>query len=316
MPEFRRRLPDHRWHALKELTDSASSNLWKDLLSLWRPSGSSSGRYGLRLAIRDCTMNFYRLGQSISCVRFDRNKSPYFEIHAKYVRPEIKSDAYARVHGATVRFPDGSKVAYAGLPMLKSWIEASDRHKDAEKVFVDELLAHNADAVDVEMGLPGDAGASGARRIDLVVLESAHGTEFIVPWEVKLISNSSLKCKDPTDDDMPKVRKQLRVYREFLSDDIRKGEVASAYHDTCQMLRGFHTNASRWFTIPDLGSVIMKSSMEPPFVEDFARLVVFDDGSYSRAAWSDHEAVLRGKQVPLVVVSAPCVLSRDMTPIV
>lgn len=316
MPAFRRRLPGHRWQALKDLIDTEGQNIWKDLMSLWRPSGSPSGSHGLRLAIRDCSLNFYRLGQSIACVRFDRRKSPYFELHSKYVRPDLKSDEYVRVVGADVQFADGATTPYGGLAMLKAWIENSDRHKDAEKVFVDGLIALNANAVDVEMGLPGDAGTKGAKRIDLVILEQAYGTEFVVPWEVKLISNSGLKCKNAIGDDLPAVRKQLRVYREFLSDEVRKGEVAAAYHDACQMLGGFYFNASRQFSVPDLGPLIKAAWREPPFVEDAARLVIFDDGSYPKEKWTEHEAVLRSKGVPLVVVTEPCELSRAMAPIV
>jgi hypothetical protein len=48
---------------------SRQSHWWKDLLTLWRPSGQPTKEdYGLRLAIRDGYMNFYRRGQSVARV--------------------------------------------------------------------------------------------------------------------------------------------------------------------------------------------------------------------------------------------------------
>lgn len=64
---------------------------WRDLLSLWRPAGVPSGDDGLRLAVRNGYLNFYRLGQSVGRVEVKRGELVCF-VHAKYVRPESRNE--------------------------------------------------------------------------------------------------------------------------------------------------------------------------------------------------------------------------------
>lgn len=55
------------------------------MLKLWRPSGVESGSDGLRLAIRNDYLNFYRLGQSIARVEINSQGIPTAITHFKYV---------------------------------------------------------------------------------------------------------------------------------------------------------------------------------------------------------------------------------------
>src|SRR3954454_8464117 len=62
---------------------------WPELLRLWRPAGvpidaGAPADLGVRLAVRKGYLNFYRYGQSVGKVAFDRSGHPYVELHAKY----------------------------------------------------------------------------------------------------------------------------------------------------------------------------------------------------------------------------------------
>jgi hypothetical protein len=56
------------WSVFESAASSDKPHWFQDLLKLWRPSGHCSGVDGLRVAIRDGYLNFYRLGQSIARV--------------------------------------------------------------------------------------------------------------------------------------------------------------------------------------------------------------------------------------------------------
>jgi hypothetical protein len=75
------------WPAFENAASSIEPQWFKDLLPLWRPSGQCSGAAGLRIAIRNGYLNFYRLGQSIArvgCVSGELRA----DVHYKYVLRE------------------------------------------------------------------------------------------------------------------------------------------------------------------------------------------------------------------------------------
>ena len=94
---FERGLTD--WDAFEKAATSTESHWFKDLLSLWRPSGHSSGTTGLRLAIRNNYLNFYRLGQSVARVHCVSGELRAY-VHYKYVlgaRSEYSGPLYLRL---------------------------------------------------------------------------------------------------------------------------------------------------------------------------------------------------------------------------
>ena len=60
--------------AARRLPQDNPGHWFLDLLRLWRPAGEPSGDYGLRLAVRDGYLNFYRQGQSIAKVSIVRGQ--------------------------------------------------------------------------------------------------------------------------------------------------------------------------------------------------------------------------------------------------
>jgi hypothetical protein len=74
--------------ALEGFADHPEGGWWRDLLRLWRPAGvpidtDDPNDLGLRLAVRNGYLNFYRQGQSVGKVAFDRSGRPCVDLHAK-----------------------------------------------------------------------------------------------------------------------------------------------------------------------------------------------------------------------------------------
>jgi hypothetical protein len=74
-------------NAFENAAKSDEPHWFKDLLSLWRPSGHCSGAEGLRIAIRNGYLNFYRLGQSVARV-YCVSGELVADVHYKYVLRE------------------------------------------------------------------------------------------------------------------------------------------------------------------------------------------------------------------------------------
>jgi hypothetical protein len=85
MSVFMRGLHPDALESLRQLTSESGENWWKDLISVWKPSGSVARVSGLRLALRHNYLNFYSRGQSVARVGFSRACQPYVETHVKYV---------------------------------------------------------------------------------------------------------------------------------------------------------------------------------------------------------------------------------------
>ena len=100
---------------------SRQDHWWKDLLTLWRPSGQVTGDDGLRLAIRDGYMNFYRRGQSVARVGINKEGQLALSVHAKYVLPEIdlpsvQGQEYVTLTATSlVRRTEHPKLTYEGV---------------------------------------------------------------------------------------------------------------------------------------------------------------------------------------------------------
>jgi hypothetical protein len=146
MGEFTRTLRPNALEALRRLAEGPDENWWKDLLGLWRPSGSVAGPRGLRLAIRKNYLNFYLRGQSVARVGFTPACEPYVETHVKYAFGcRETAQKYARLQGTGIRHPiTGSILGYEGLSTLHLWIKRADVHKGIEKSCVDDLIASNS----------------------------------------------------------------------------------------------------------------------------------------------------------------------------
>ena len=148
----------------KMLTAPEHGTWWRDLLTLWRPSGQPTEDYGLRLAVRNGYMNFYRRGQSIARVGLNRSKLPVLSVHAKYVLPEaerkVVGQEYVTLTNNSLCRGDCPPLPYEGIQTIKGWIGAAEEYGGDEKQAVDDLLSVSANdgVIDLEMALPAWAG--------------------------------------------------------------------------------------------------------------------------------------------------------------
>ena len=301
---FERGLTD--WDAFEKAATSTGFHWFKDLLSLWRPSGHSSGTTGLRLAIRNNYLNFYRLGQSVARVHCVSGELRAY-VHYKYVlgaRSEYPGPLYLRLTKQSV-FSQGALVAtYDGLSTLHEWIAAATKYVGDEKKLVDEFVEKNDNVVDMEMALPAWANSKVAVRMDLVAIEDGR----VVFWEVKTANDSRIRCSaEFQEDELPEVLKQLRNYRLFLAEKQHVEQVESAYRETSKLLVDLRKLADNIGRTEALGAGIIAASKDQRLtVADRAALVVVDlpaRGGWK--SWKDsHEGKLSGK-IPMRVLAVP-----------
>lgn len=293
----------------KRLARLTEQRWWHDLLEMWRPAGCDSEDFGLRLAIRNGTMNFYRLGQSVAKVGFARGNSPYLKVHAAYITgKEDTGSHYARLSNSaiTCKSKDLGRLTYDGPRTLKEWIKASERHRGDEKTFVDTLMRWNPEIIDLEMGLPGfrlnESDSKVSPRMDLVAIENRDGQNTVVFWEAKMMANGELRCEG---DGLPKVGTQLSNYREWMKSETRIEQVADAYRENCRILVAIHSRAREInSTIPELGQLVRSVAERgmPPAIDQCPRLVVCAPTRTANWERHGHAEKLRkaGIQVKLV----------------
>jgi hypothetical protein len=298
------------WDAFEDTARSAEPHWFKDLLSLWRPSGHPSGVEGLRVAIRNGYLNFYRRGQSVArveCVSGDL----IAEVHYKYVgvepAPRYSKSPYLRLTQKGVSFRDEVVARYEGLDTLRQWIRKAEKnHAGPEKTLVDEFVEKNDNVVDLEMALPAWNLRNAADRMDLVAIEDGK----VVFWEVKTVNDSRIRCRAEFEEDkFPHVLKQLFNYRVFLAENRHVEQVASAYRKTAKHLVDLRELADKIGPTQALGASIIAASKDQKLaVADRAALVVVDLPEDNKRAWTSwkasHEGKLLGK-IPMRILESP-----------
>lgn len=318
MAEFNRRLTH-----LGKLSPEQMPQWWKDLLSLWRPSGVDAGEFGLRLAIRNDYLNFYRRGQSVARVDFGANGNPRATLHNKYV-PELSGDdqEYLKLGSdGALRGKLGEK-AYSNVDTLKAWISTADEdYAGKEKMAVDAIVAANPNIIDLEMGLPAWEQSSVASRIDFVTLERDDDRRNIVFWEAKLDSDSRIRTSSEfRPNEHPHILKQLHDYRKFLANDSVEGgpqTVSRAYREAARVLSKLREFANGLGESHVLGNEILAAASAEalPGVDPEPRLIVVKDrhaNASSAKAWNAHAAKLQSAGVRMQVVDdcGPYLLRR------
>jgi hypothetical protein len=238
---------------LEPLTEAAlEKNIWlRDLLSSWQPPGEPIGetsrktdKHHLRLAIRNGYINFYRAGQSVARVCFDRNKFPQAKIHNKYVFHGAISQEYITLSSTGFREPGKEALIPYDSGRLAEWISNANFYVDNEKCFVDEVVSRNPNVIDLEMGLPAYLEAKEERRaprMDLVALEPVGKSWRVVFWEAKRVGDSRLRSRGE-----PEVLRQFLKYIRWLSIKGHEQLVAEAYHRNCSLLVALHAIAKRY----------------------------------------------------------------------
>jgi hypothetical protein len=241
---------------VKEVLNAPENAWFRDLLKYWRPAGELRDMRDkplaadhLRLAIRDGYVNFYRAGQSVAKVTFTNGKLEA-SVHNKYVYGNKDGgQKYVKATGHGFTGPDGSSVRYSD-DLVHRWILAASDYAGDEKLFVDELVGRNANAIDLEAGLPADPDLwpkKSAPRMDLVSLEPCGNHWRLAFWEAKLVTNSEARGERG----IPEVVEQLDKYERWL--EKNRKIVCEAYRRTCADLVQFHGMAKALY--PETGEL-------------------------------------------------------------
>jgi hypothetical protein len=302
--------------ALKNVVQSQDDHWWKDLLTLWRPSGQPAEDYGLRLAIRDGYMNFYRRGQSIARVSLDRQRQPVLSVHAKYVLSEtdqssVQGQKYVTLTTASL-YRGYPALLYEGIETIKGWVRAAEKYAGDEKKFVDDLLSvpANDGVIDLEMGLPAWRDNPTAPRMDLVSINRVGGRLVVFFGEVKLVTDSRLRCEAPVKQDkMPEVLEQLSHYRKYLAELDHRTVVGEQYSNAARLMKGLRAMADVIGPARPLGQSILDAAEGGTLaVAELARLIV--DARDASKSWAKHRTKLETERerVPMIVLDAPAAL--------
>lgn len=297
MSEFDRQLSDAAMRVLTDMSRDEGANWWRDLLSMWAPSGHEGG---LRLAIRNGYMNFYSSGQSIARIEFDRKGAAKLHVHRKYVTGAPDGgQSYVKLLAGQGCDRQGKICAWGGASTLNSWIANSVKHRGPEKCAVEAAVAEMPTLIDLEMGLPASEGQKTPLRMDMVALERTAGAIQIVFWEAKMIGDGRLRSKTT-----PKVFRQVEAYERFLADDRNRQRVIDAYRRTCKLLLDLNVVAQKIANTPPIDDLIVEAARDdsPLDVAPTPRLLIFDDGARrSEKAWRKHLGVLE-ERMPVTVV--------------
>ncbi len=219
-------------------------NAVRALFDQWAlPGECSTASRMLRVGIRDGYLNLYAKGQSVAKLVM-RRTGPVVEVHQTYVsgrRSTAKSDKGTTPGRQYVSFAADALANPEIAALVPGWIAAAESCAGAEKRFVDQLIAANAGAVDLEMGLPAsdlEGGDRAAPRMDLVVGQIAPpGAPAIAFWEAKCAHNAELRASGAS---APKVLAQVDRYVRWMSEADCIAEVRQAYRSAAAIFRDLH----------------------------------------------------------------------------
>lgn len=303
MSQFQRRL--NRLDSLKDLVDAAGNNWWKELLDKWQLPGTEAGTDGLRLAIRDNYLNFYRRGQSVARVSFDTNGSACASVHLKYLGCEdvAKGKEYACLKNGAFSASGRPDFPYLLGETLPAIIGQSENWIGREKFMVDLVIAQTQSVVDLEIGLPRLLGSKGgAPRMDLAILEEDQDSETIklVFWEAKTIDDARLRATKPED---AEVHFQLGRYVDFMKVREEYMNAIKAFRENCKLLVQLAQMADKAALLSPLIHRVAQGDNAFE-IDTTPRLVIFEGESQRRrvpctvkrgAGWEVYERYITSK---------------------
>jgi hypothetical protein len=265
-------------------------------------------------------MNFYRRGQSVARIGLNRRKEPVLSVHAKYVLPKAGRNAVGREYATLTtkslfRQGEHPPLPYEGIETLKGWIRAvNEEYGGDEKGFIDDLLnvPENDGVIDLEMGLPAWSGSRVAVRMDLVSVERVSGQLAVFFGEVKLVTDTRLRCRAAlVRDKLPEVLEQLSIYRRYLADPQRRMRVGEQYSNAARVMQRIRKMANGIGLPRCLGTAISEAADENLAVAELARLIVCNDERANQRAWAEHRTKLEAESdlVPMIVLDGPAALN-------
>jgi len=282
-----------RWHPAGDAARTCLDDT-KDALA--RDQVSNEDKFqNLRVAFRGGYMNFYCGGQSIAEVSFGRN-GLQAKIHVKYVYGSNGS-GQDYVTLTSKGFPEQGTGRLVAYESMEEWISNANDKIGTEKRFVDLVVAHNPNVIDLEMGLPANSEIPGERsapRIDLMALEACESGWRIVSWEAKLVGDGRARCSG---EKLPEIVGQLSNYTTWLSASNHEEIVANAYQENCSLLVKLHAIAK--LIRPDIEELgkgiqaVAASNAPLPAVDKKPRLLIIYDKNDTSFRENGHDDKLK-----------------------
>jgi hypothetical protein len=298
---------------LASLVTHAQRGYWvAELFKLWRPSGTSASD-GLRLAVRNNTINLYRKGQSVAQVGLT-GSVPWLSVHWKYaLDAEPAKGPYVKMKGDNLLARDGNPSANF-RELFNDWMNAVDgdggarkSYSGREKCLIELLLSNpvNTNVIDLEVGIP-----SLRKRIDLATIETdADGQPCVYFGEVKHFLDGRMrkaKLGDGTRPDPEVVSGQLAPYANWLKD--HKDVVGEAYIRAAQQMLDLWAAMGSEDELPFIFHQAAKCNQLA--VCEFPRLIVISSSEERNEkayqSWGEHKAILQNRfaEFPLLEIDA------------
>ena len=335
MTNFVRKIDGKAMESLSNLAQSRHDNWWKQLLLAWKPSGQG---LGLRMGIRENTIDFYRDGWRVAHVGFSQAAAskppvPHMSTHIKYIAHDsqddksvkfIASEENGNLHyeGDTVSIQQIINNIDSRMAKIRAKIYP---RKGLEKLGVDKIVSKNTTVIDLEMGMQVDQKIAlkyakkdkplGAPRIDLVSLEQSSSGANVVFWEAKTLDDTRLRARGEAE-----VIRQLNAYRDYLSDPERRENIRKAYKATCNYLVELNKMRPEKAELDKLIMNVAANEIELN-VDISPRLIIFgkrnDKTAYHDESWKPHaERIGREKIWATYAVNAEEIhLASAMQPI-
>lgn len=218
----------------------------RELFKRWALPGEQDGSKKLRVAVRNGYLNLYVSGQSVAKIEVKRD-GLCLSVHKKYLLTDaMKRSEEALKCGQGMTTLRGADLADLDLAQqVETWVSNAEFYCGAEKRFVDVLVSHNANVVDLEMALPGDDKMRNAKnrmvspRMDLVTVQIDDDMPTLNFWEVKCANNSELRATAEIDlvkETGAPVAKQLNKYMRWLDFEGREDQVRCGFQRSAQVL--------------------------------------------------------------------------------
>ncbi len=205
-------------------------NAVRALFDRWcLPGHEPDGQRMLRLCVRDGSLNFYAMGQSVAKLNCLKSGASA-EIAVAYLEGVEKPPH--RADGLGSQTLSKEMLADPGTAdRVHTWTRTALTYAGAEKLFVDDLVSRHPNAIDLEMGLPNYGS-----MMDLVIAQEGDDGLEIAFWEVKTAANDELRRREGD----AKVVSQIRRYRDWVYIDGNVEAVQAACRSTASILLRFH----------------------------------------------------------------------------
>lgn len=242
----------------------------------------------LFVGIRDNYLNVYWKGNSLLKLSLQEGRL-HGQVHYKYMLIPEARDHYINFEDGKMSPVDLKSLFMPDLCDVAGLKRSASVFASEEKAGIHKILISNPNIIDVEVAFGSEseeAGAKVAQRIDFAALQmGSYGPELVF-FEAKAFGNPELRSGG---DEPPPVVRQLKSYREFLSNSQSQKDVIQSYQRVCSNLLSLKGIKKRYESIQSHLREVSEGRRELVINND-VRLVVFgyDRDQDTGTIWQRH----------------------------